>query len=116
MITEFGKQIRKYRIDKVVTLRSMADDMGLSAAYLSAVETGKRNITTQLFDSIVDYFKLDEQKRKELRKLADLSQKEISISMENATDKHRNSAAVFARRLNELSFDDLEKINKILEG
>jgi transcriptional regulator with XRE-family HTH domain len=116
MITEFGKYIRKLRIDKMVTLRQMADDIGFSAAYLSSIETGKKSITNDFFNRTVKYFGLKDDAALTLRKLADLSLQEISIPMKSATQEQRNSAVFFARRLNQLSHDDLEKINKILEG
>ena len=56
MITEFGKYIRKLRIDKIVTLREMADAVNLSPSYLSSIETGKRNITPGFFEAVVNYF------------------------------------------------------------
>lgn len=116
MVTEFGKYIRKRRIDKVVTLREMADAMGLSPSYLSSVETGKRNITDTFLNEVVNYLKLKVEEVTYLHNLAAISQKEISISIERANDKQKNSAVFFARKLNTLNSDELDKINKILEG
>jgi transcriptional regulator with XRE-family HTH domain len=45
MLTPFGKKVRKLRIDVGVTLKSMADAMGVTSSYLSAIETGKRAVT-----------------------------------------------------------------------
>jgi transcriptional regulator with XRE-family HTH domain len=114
MITEFGKQLRKNRIDKTISLRDMAQGISVSPAYLSAIETGKRNITDSFFNSVVKYFNLVGDEINYLRHLADVSQKEISIKLENSNPNQRDSAAFFARRLNELSDDDLKKINKIM--
>jgi transcriptional regulator with XRE-family HTH domain len=116
MITELGKYLRKLRIDKMVTLRQMADEIGMSPAYLSSIETGKKNIPEGFIERTVKYFGLKDEAISALRKAADLSLQEISISMKNATQEQRNSAVFFARRLNQLSQDDLDKINKILEG
>ena len=44
MLTEFGKILRKLRIDRQELLRDMAKNLEVSSAYLSAVETGKRKI------------------------------------------------------------------------
>lgn len=116
MITEFGKQLRKLRIDKTITLRAMAEAMGISPSYLSSIETGKRNITEQFFSSVVSYFGLQAGDVDKLRQYADLSQNEITLLLEEANDAQKKSAVFFARRLNELSDDDLSKINKILQG
>ena len=44
MITEFGKALRKLRIDRGETLKIMADNLEMTSSYLSAIECGKRNI------------------------------------------------------------------------
>jgi transcriptional regulator with XRE-family HTH domain len=116
MITKFGKQLRKLRIDKTITLGSMADAIGISSSYLSSIETGKRNISDSFFNSVVSYFDLQGDDVVMLKKMADLSQKEITLSLQDANDQQKNSAVFFARRLNELSDEDLENINSILNG
>lgn len=116
MITKFGKQLRKLRIDKTITLRAMADEMGISPSYLSSIETGKRNISENFFSSVVNYFGLQGSDVDMLRQYADLSRNEITLLLEEANDAQKKSAVFFARRLNELSDDDLSKINKILQG
>ncbi|HAH61855.1 MAG TPA: transcriptional regulator, partial [Treponema sp.] len=44
MLTEFGKFLKKMRIDKSETLAVMAGKLGISAAYLSSIENGTRDI------------------------------------------------------------------------
>ena len=44
MLTEFGKFVRKLRIDNGTVLGEMAKSIAVSSAYLSAVENGKKNI------------------------------------------------------------------------
>lgn len=116
MLTEFGKFIRKRRIDKMITLRQMADDMGVSPSYLSSVETGKRNIKPSLLASIVAYFGLSASEVTEMERFAEVSQNNLTLSLRDSNLKQRSSAVVFARTLNELSDDDLRKINRILES
>ena len=42
MITEYGKFLRKLRIDQGQILKTMAEKLGVSAPFLSAVENGKQ--------------------------------------------------------------------------
>ena len=44
MITEYGKFLRKLRIDQGQILKTMAEKLGVSSAFLSAVENGKKKI------------------------------------------------------------------------
>ena len=41
-MTPFGERMRKMRAERGVTLKQMAADLGVSSAYLSALEHGKR--------------------------------------------------------------------------
>lgn len=43
----FGELIRRLREDKEITLRSMADKIGISAAYLSRIERDRENPPTE---------------------------------------------------------------------
>lgn len=115
MITEFGKQLRKLRIDKEITLRGMAEAMDISPSQLSSIETGKRKITDDFFSAVVDFFGLKGKEVDELKKMADVSQNEITLSLGGANNAQRDSAVCFARRLHDLTDDDLNKINEILQ-
>lgn len=44
MLTPLGRAARKWRIDRDMRLCDMAGDLGVSVAYLSAVETGRKRI------------------------------------------------------------------------
>ena len=41
-MTPFGDRMRKLRAERGITLKEMADGLGVSSAYLSALEHGKR--------------------------------------------------------------------------
>ena len=41
-MTPFGDRMRKLRAERNVTLKDMAEALGVSSAYLSALEHGKR--------------------------------------------------------------------------
>ncbi|MCL4410898.1 MAG: helix-turn-helix domain-containing protein, partial [Gammaproteobacteria bacterium] len=54
MLTPLGKEIRKRRIDVGISLRGMAEKMGVSAAYVSALETGKKKAAESMLIQIAD--------------------------------------------------------------
>ena len=43
-VTEYGKIVRKARIDADLTMLDMAEDLGVSSAYLSALEVGRKRV------------------------------------------------------------------------
>ncbi|QGX87831.1 helix-turn-helix domain-containing protein [Escherichia coli] len=45
-VTALGRFLRKIRIDKDQILKDMAEKLGVSVAQLSAIELGKRSIST----------------------------------------------------------------------
>ncbi len=49
---EIGKTLREVRLKKRISLRSMAKSLKVSAAFLSDVELGKRNISTNLLEKL----------------------------------------------------------------
>ena len=67
-ITEFGKILRKIRIDNDLSIESMALIFNISSSYLSLIETGKRKITKDIINIILtnDLFKKEKDKLKEI--------------------------------------------------
>lgn len=116
MLTEFGKFVRKLRIDKGVVLGDMADMISLSSAYLSAVENGKKSITEDLLEKIAAYFSLNEVQKNELRKAADNSPISVKIDLRNAADDERTLVSAFARQVADLSPDQKKSIFEILNS
>jgi transcriptional regulator with XRE-family HTH domain len=51
-LTDFGKAIRKLRIDYDTNLNELATSIGVSSAFLSAVETGKKPISAELITKL----------------------------------------------------------------
>lgn len=67
--TEYGKYLKKLRIDKDKTLAAMAKDMGIAPSYLSAIESGERVIPVDFTEKISEKYSLNDTAKDELRKL-----------------------------------------------
>ncbi len=58
-MTPFGQKLRELRDKKQVSLKDMASEIGVSSAYLSALEHGKRGKPAwYLVQRIIVYFNL----------------------------------------------------------
>lgn len=114
MLTEFGKFVRKLRIDKGVVLGEMAKSIEVSSAYLSAVENGNKNITEQLIKKIVFYFSLNEVIENELRSAAKNSAPSIKLDLRGVAEDERVLVSAFARQVSDLSADQKRSIFDIL--
>ena len=56
MLTPFGREVRKLRLDyePPMKLKDLAEALSVSSAYLSAVETGVRAASPTLVDKVAD--------------------------------------------------------------
>lgn len=116
MLTEFGRYLRKLRIDRGELLRDMAQKLNVSSAYLSAVETGKRNIPLNWTKQIATLYSLTPNEIDDLTEAAEQSAQEIRISFAQATDSQKQAALSFAKALDGLSDDDLKRIMEVVHG
>lgn len=57
-LTPFGRVLRDFRLERCLLLGDMADALGLGAAELSSIETGKRAIPTDMIDRLEKLYKL----------------------------------------------------------
>jgi transcriptional regulator with XRE-family HTH domain len=78
-LTNFGKAIRKGRIDINSTLRAMAEQLGTSPSFLSGLETGTKKISTVWLKKIELFFTEYDYKIEELKELADLSNESVHL-------------------------------------
>lgn len=79
-MTPFGQKIRQIRRTKNVSLKEMAEGVGVSSAYLSALEHGKRGTPTwAMVQRIIAYFNIIWDEAEELQRLAEISNPRIVI-------------------------------------
>ena len=105
MLTDFGRFLRKLRIDRGELIKDMAEKLGVTASYLSAVETGKRNIPDAWVREISNGYHLDESSRQALSAAAARSAKTIKLELANMPGDKRETAILFAREFS--GMDDL---------
>lgn len=77
-ITEFGKAVRKARIDADVTLASMAEELQTTPSFLSAMEMGRKKIPDAWVSNIENYFARRGVSVR-LRELADVANKTVNL-------------------------------------
>ena len=94
-LTEFGKVVRKARLDANVTMSDMATSLKVSSAFLSSLETGRKKIPNEWAKQISAYFQKRGIKVEELQTAADVSNK--SVSLEGLSTSHQMLVAGFAR-------------------
>jgi transcriptional regulator with XRE-family HTH domain len=79
-MTPFGEKMRKLRADRAITLKQMSSAIGVSSAYLSALEHGKRGRPGwHLIQRIIAYFNIIWDEAEEVTRLARISHPRITI-------------------------------------
>lgn len=116
MITAFGKFCRVLRIEHNELLKDMADRLGVTSAYLSAVEVGKRNIPADWVSEISIAYELSEDRKIQLQDAIDQSVMQVKIDLQRCNEQQKQVAVMFARKLDNLSNDELSNLFKIIKG
>lgn len=114
MITELGKELRKIRIDRDERLLDMANRLDKSAAFVSAVEVGKKTPPSGFEEGVIAAYGLAADIAERLRSAADRARKAFTIQPNSPLG--RDTAGLLARRMNTLSTDELNEIRNILNG
>lgn len=116
-MTPFGARIRSLRQARGITLKQMATDLGISSAYLSALEHGHRGRPGWLLlQRICGYLDIIWDDAEELADLAKLSHPRVTIDTAGLNPKATLLANELSRRIAGLDESRLEQMLKILRG
>lgn len=114
MLTKFGKELRKIRLDRDELLKDMAQKLGVTVAYLSAVENGNRKIPESWLSILSKEYQMCDEEVEKLQRLAYAERSQISIDVENVGEKEKDLVFSFARKFGDLSAEDRDEIQRIL--
>ncbi len=116
-MTPFGAKVRQLRADRNITLKQMAADLGVSSAYLSALEHGKRGRPSwYLLQRIITYFNIIWDEADEMTRLARLSHPRITIDTSGLSPKATALANHLADQITVLKDTELDALLDSLES
>lgn len=108
-MTPFGEKIRDLRRARGMTLKAMAGQLGVSSAYLSALEHGRRGRPgTGLIMQICALFGLIWDEAEEVKRLAALSHPRVVVDTAGLSPKATALANLLAENIGELDEDTLD--------
>ena len=111
-ISEYGKLVRKGRIDAGITMLDMAKSMGVSPSFLSATEVGTKKISDDFLNRVIEFFASKGIHISGIREAADVSNK--AVSLEGLSTTQQFLVAGFARA--NMAKDQLDAFVKLLAG
>ncbi|RYG55373.1 MAG: XRE family transcriptional regulator [Alphaproteobacteria bacterium] len=113
-MTNFGKELRKIRLDLGITLYDMASAIGVSSAMLSSVETGKKPAPAQMVEQLASRYPQVKARYSEFASLADQTKTDVKVRL--GSDQKANELAVaFARKFDELSAQDIQDLMAVFK-
>lgn len=116
-MTPFGRKLREMRRARGATLSEMAEALGVSAAYLSALEHGRRpKPTPARLDQICAYFGVIWDEAEALKDLARLSNPRVVIDTAGLSPEATELANRLAQRLRHLSREEIRDLLARLDG
>lgn len=115
-MTPFGDRMRKLRSERGVTLKEMADAIGVSSAYLSALEHGKRGRPGwHLIQRIIAYFNIIWDEAEDVVRLARISHPRITIDTAGLSSKATELSNRLADDIGKLDPAALDEILSVLD-
>ena len=115
-MTPFGRRIRALREARGMSLAQMAEGLGVSPAYLSALEHGKRGRPTfTLIQGTIHLLGVIWDEADELVRLADLSHPRVVIDTAGLDPEATLFANRLAREIGLLEDEDLRRLAVVLD-
>jgi transcriptional regulator with XRE-family HTH domain len=110
-VTPFGEKLRALRNERGASQKDMAAAIGVSAAYLSALEHGRRGAPTwTLIQKIIGYFNVIWDDAEELARLAEASHPRVKLDTSGLTPAATELANLLAENIEKLGDADLRRI------
>lgn len=116
-MTPFGKRLRELREERNVTQKDMAAAIRVSAAYLSALEHGRRGQPTwDLLQRIITYFNIIWDEAEELQHLATVSHPRVVIDTAGLTPQATELANLLARNIRLIDKETVKLLSEQIEA
>lgn len=115
-MTPFGEKLRELRRARDITQKEMAAALGVSAAYLSALEHGHRGSPSwPMVQKIIGYFNVIWDEAEELQRLAESSDPRVVVDTSGLSPRATQLANLLAARIAGLDDEELSVLIAELE-
>ncbi|HEX6102425.1 MAG TPA: helix-turn-helix domain-containing protein [Alphaproteobacteria bacterium] len=115
-MTPFGARLRELRRERGIQLKHMAKGLGVSAAYLSALEHGHRGRPNRAFvHRICAYLNIIWDEAEELQALAQLSHPRVTVDTSGLSPEATELANRLAERIEKLDPETVRKLLALLD-
>lgn len=115
-MTPFGAAIRKLRQERAISQKQMAEGVGVSPAYLSALEHGNRSPPSfDFLQRVAGFFNIIWDDADRLFQLADLSNPKVVIDTHGLDPGHTEFANRLSHQIRSLDRQTIDDMREIVE-
>ena len=114
MLTSIGKFLRTIRLNNGEILKTMADKLGVSSAFLSAVENGKKKMPEQWEQKLCMLYDFSQEQKYKLQAAIIDTNHAVELNLKNVTQQNRDLAISFARHFESLDEETSKRIYEML--
>ena len=115
-MTPFGEKVRAMRTERGIAQKEMAAAIGVSPAYLSALEHGRRGVPNwAMVQKIIGFFNVIWDEAEALEDLARRSDPRVTVDTAGLSPEATLLANRLAAQITILSPDDIERIVALLD-
>lgn len=116
-MTPFGEKVRALRAQQNITLKQLASALGVSSAYLSALEHGNRGKPArELTLQICSYFDLVFDESEALKKLAEMSHPRVVVNTAGLSPRATELANLLSKTIDRLDDQTIDWIVDEVRG
>lgn len=116
-MTPFGARLRALRAARGVTLTELAEALQVSAAYLSALEHGRRGAPSSgLVHQVNEYFGLIWDEADEMARLARLSNPRVTVNTAGLAPEQTALANRLAQSIHRLPPETIASLHAVLDA
>lgn len=117
MLTDFGRELRKLRVDRGLRLLDLAEKTGVSVPMLSAVETGRRAVPDGFIAKLARALALNQGQVRSLENALAVQNDSVEIPLSmNRHDRSRDLAFAFARNFGNFDQKAIDELLKSIEN
>ena len=114
--TKYGEFMRILRVKTHEVMGDTAKLLGVKVPFVSAVESGKRNVPEEWIPTLIKHYNLTSEEQTELRDAIEASKTQMKLNLISATNAQRQLAVQFQRSFEKLDKKTAEAIMTILNG
>lgn len=113
----FGILLAHIRLEHQEIIKDMAESLGMSPAYLSSIETGRRPVPEDMIQKLKDTYTLSEDTVHKLEIAKAELNLEVSMKINAATTKDQIAlATLFSKTFTALSEEQIKQLKVMLES